>query len=52
MGVVYHANYFVWFEVGPTDVLRRDGGSCTDMEREGLSLPGVEAHCDYRQSAK
>ena len=52
MGVVYYANYFVWFEVGRTDLLRNEGWSYKDMEREGFSLPVVEAHCDYRQSAK
>ena len=38
MGVVYYANYFVWFEVGRTDLLRRSGWSYRDMEREGFSL--------------
>ena len=52
MGVVYYANYFVWFEVGRSDLLRNEGWSYKDMEREGFSLPVVEAHCDYRQSAK
>jgi acyl-CoA thioester hydrolase len=52
MGVVYYANYFVWFEVGRTDLLRSEGWSYKEMEREGFSLPVVEAHCDYRQSAK
>ena len=52
MGVVYYANYFVWFEVGRTDLLRSEGWSYKDMEREGFSLPVVEAFCDYRQSAK
>jgi len=52
MGVVYYANYFVWFEVGRTDLLRHEGWSYLDMEREGFSLPVVEAHCAYRQPAK
>ena len=52
MGVVYYANYFVWFEVGRTDLLRHEGWSYKDMERDGFSLPVVEAHCEYRQSAK
>ena len=52
MGVVYHANYFVWFEVGRTDWLRESGWSYRDMEAEGISLPVIEAHCDYRQPAR
>ena len=52
MGVVYHANYFVWFEVGRTDLLRNNGWTYKDMEAEGLSLPVIEAHCDYKQPAR
>ena len=52
MGVVYYANYFVWFEVGRTDLLRDAGWSYRDMEAERLLLPVIEAHCAYRQSAK
>jgi acyl-CoA thioester hydrolase len=52
MGVVYYANYLVWFEVGRTDLLRRSGWSYREMESEGFSLPVVEAHCEYRQSAR
>ena len=35
MGVVYHANYFVWFEVGRTDLLRSAGWTYRDMEADG-----------------
>jgi acyl-CoA thioester hydrolase len=52
MGVVYHANYFVWFEVGRTDLLRSAGWTYRDMETEGFSLPVIEAHCEYRQPAR
>ena len=52
MGVVYYANYFVWFEVGRTDLLRDAGWSYREMEREGIALPVIEAHCEYRQSAR
>lgn len=51
MGVVYYANYLVWFEVGRTDWLRQTDWTYRDMEREGISLPVIEAHCEYRQSA-
>jgi acyl-CoA thioester hydrolase len=52
MGVVYYANYLVWFEVGRTDLLRLSGWTYRDMEADGYALPVVEAHCEYRQSAK
>ena len=52
MGVVYYANYFVWFEVGRTDLLRRTGWSYKEMEAEGISLPVIESHCVYRQPAR
>lgn len=52
MGVVYYANYFVWFEVGRTDLLRNQGWSYREMEGDGVALPVIEAHCEYRQSAR
>ena len=52
MGVVYYANYLVWFEVGRTDLLRSSGWSYREMEAEGFALPVIEAHCAYRQPAK
>jgi acyl-CoA thioester hydrolase len=52
MGVVYHSNYFVWFEVARTDLLRNNGSTYKDMEAEGFSLPVIEAHCEYKQPAR
>jgi acyl-CoA thioester hydrolase len=52
MGVVYYANYLVWFEVGRTEWLRQSAWSYRDMETDGVSLPVIEAHCEYRQSAR
>ena len=53
MGVVYYANYLVWFEVGRTEWLRQTGWSYSAMEREGgVQLPVIEAHCEYRQPAR
>jgi acyl-CoA thioester hydrolase len=53
MGVVYYANYLVWFEVGRTEWLRQTGWSYSAMEREGgVQLPVIEAHCEYRRPAK
>ena len=52
MGVVYYANYFVWFEIGRTDWLRATGATYREMEDEGLGLPVIEAHCEYRAGAR
>ena len=52
MGVVYYANYLVWFEVGRTDWLRDTGWTYREMEAEGIQLPVIEAHCDYRLGAR
>jgi acyl-CoA thioester hydrolase len=52
MGVVYYANYFVWFEVARADLLRSLGWSYREMEQAGVSLPVIEAHCEYRRPAR
>ncbi len=52
MGVVYYANYLVWFEVGRTEWLRDTGWTYRDMESDGFALPVIEAHCEYRQPAR
>ncbi|MSO56146.1 MAG: acyl-CoA thioesterase [Acidobacteria bacterium] len=52
MGVVYHANYFVWFEVGRCELLRTIGRSYRDLEETGIGLPVIEAHCEYKMPAR
>ena len=52
MGVVYYANYFVWFEVGRTDLLRDAGWSYREMEADGYLAAGHRSHCEYRQPAR
>jgi acyl-CoA thioester hydrolase len=52
MGVVYYANYFVWFEVARADLLRSLGWSYREMEHEGVSLPVIEANCQYHKGAR
>ncbi len=49
MGVVYHANHFIWFEVGRVEFLRQLGFSYKDMEREDdCFIAVVDARCRYR----
>jgi acyl-CoA thioester hydrolase len=49
MGVVYHANHFVWFEVGRVELLRQLGFSYRDMEsKDNCFFAVAEAKCRYR----
>jgi len=52
MGVVYYANYLVWFEVARTDLLRSLGWTYREMEADGVLLPVIEARCHYRRPAR
>lgn len=52
MGVVYYANYLVWFEIGRTEWLRETGTTYREMEAAGVALPVIEAHCEYRQPSR
>jgi acyl-CoA thioester hydrolase len=49
MGVVYHSNHLIWFEVGRVELMREMGFSYRDMEREdGLFIAVAEVKCRYR----
>jgi len=49
MGVVYHSNHLIWFEVGRVELMRQMGFSYRDMEREdGLFIAVAQATCRYR----
>jgi acyl-CoA thioester hydrolase len=49
MGVVYHSNHLIWFEVGRVELLREMGFSYRDMERkEGRFIAVAEVQCRYR----
>lgn len=53
MGVVYHGNYFTWFEVGRVEMCRQLGFEYKKMEEEDDSIIVVaEANCRYRRSAR
>ena len=53
MGVVYHSNHFIWFEVGRVELLRQLGFSYRDMESEdGRFIAVAEAKCRYRAPAR
>ncbi|HKI27118.1 MAG TPA: thioesterase family protein [Candidatus Sulfotelmatobacter sp.] len=49
MGVVYHSNHLIWFEVGRVELMRQMGFAYRDMEREDhLYIAVAEARCRYR----
>lgn len=52
MGVVYHANYLTWFEIGRTEMIRSLGMTYQSMEARGLLLPVIEADLKFKQPAK
>jgi len=53
MGVVYHANHFIWFEIGRVELLRQLGFSYRDMEEhDGCFIAVVDARCRYKLPAR
>lgn len=52
MGVVYHANYLVWCEIGRTDFIRSLGMSYADMERDGILLAVTDVTLRIHASAR
>lgn len=51
MGVVYHPNYFLYFEAGRTELLRSAGVAYSELEKSGVFLVVTEASCRYRAAA-
>jgi acyl-CoA thioester hydrolase len=51
MGITYYSKYLEWFEVGRTEMLREIGFPYTQLEKEGIGLPVIEAYCRYHRAA-
>ncbi len=51
MGIVYHANYLPWFEVGRTTLLKEIGVPYRKLEEEGFRLPVLEVSAKYLRPA-
>ena len=49
MGIVYHSNYLIWFEVGRSELFRELNLPYTKFEEQGLGLAVVDASCRYRK---
>ena len=52
MGVVYHANYVVWMEVGRVEAMRAAGLNYAEMEKEGIRVAVLGVEVDYRAAAR
>jgi acyl-CoA thioester hydrolase len=52
MGVVYHANYLVWFEVGRVELLRLLGFDYKQIEADGFAIAVAEATARYKMPAR
>jgi acyl-CoA thioester hydrolase len=52
MGVVHHAIYPIWFEMGRTELLRSQGGCYKNLEEDNMFLAVSELHIKYKASAK
>jgi acyl-CoA thioester hydrolase len=51
MGVVYHSNYFQYFEVARAESIRQLGFTYADMEKMGIIMPVIEVQCRYLRPA-
>lgn len=52
MGIVYHGNYFLYFESARAESIRQLGYSYAEMEKKGVVMPVVDVHCRYLRPAK
>jgi acyl-CoA thioester hydrolase len=52
MGVVYHSNYFPWFEAARAEAIRQLGYTYAEMEKMGVVMPVIDVHCRYIRPAK
>ncbi|GAA0315066.1 thioesterase family protein [Bacillus carboniphilus] len=52
MGVVYHANYLKWFELGRSALIEELGFNYLAMEAEGYFAPVYDAHVTYKKPVR
>lgn len=52
MGVVYHSNYIVYFEIGRTEMMRSAGISYAELEERGYVLAVIETGARHKASAR
>jgi acyl-CoA thioester hydrolase len=49
MGVVYHANYLVWMELGRTQLIKDLGFNYAEMEKDGIISPVIDIQASYKK---
>ncbi len=52
MGVVYHANYLIWFDRARTELMRATGLTYKELEQQGVYLAVAEVQVRYRAAAR
>lgn len=52
MGVVYHANYLVWFEIGRTSLIDEFGFKYKDMEDAGIVSPVTDVQVSFQKPVR
>ena len=52
MGVVYHANYLIWFDRARTELMRETGLTYKELEQQGVYLAVSEVRVRYRAAAR
>ncbi|MGY8788162.1 MAG: acyl-CoA thioesterase [Fidelibacterota bacterium] len=52
MGIVYYSRYFEYFEAARTELFNSIGLDVTTIENQGIYLPVITSHCDYKKGAK
>jgi len=53
MGIAYHSNFFIWFEVGRVELMRELGFNYKDMEQhDGCYIAVADARCRYKSPAR
>lgn len=52
MGYLHHSRYFQYFEIGRVELLRAQGFSYADLERQGVFFVVVKIECRYRNPAR
>lgn len=52
MGIVYYANYLVWFEVARTEYFLKEGLDYREVEKQGYFMAVLDAYCNYKAPAR
>lgn len=52
MGIVYHSNYYIYFEVAREDLISYAGMTYKSLEDSGVMMPIMETHCKYHEGAR